>query len=85
MDEPIMIMDFWELQDAFIAIAVILVFGILFYSWGLMFLLLLLTLWAGPAIRKKYNKGVFLHAPYRYLKMSLPGLMNPKGRTRFSD
>ena len=85
VDEPIMILDFWELQDAFAALLIILIFGVVFYSWSLMFTLLMVVLWAGPMIRKKNNKGIFFHWPYRFLNMSLPGLFNPKGKRRFSD
>lgn len=85
IDSPIMVFDFWELSDVFIALFIILIFGVLFYSWGTMFFLLLLCLGAGPAIKKKYPKGIFFHWPYARLRMHLPGLVNPKGRRQFSD
>ncbi len=85
IDSPITIFDYWELGDAFAAIAVILVFGILFYEWVLMIVTLLFVLGIGPAIRKKNEKGIFLHWPYRYLGISLPGLLNPRGSKTYSD
>ena len=86
IDSPIMVFDFWELSDVFIALFIILVFGVLFYSWGTMFTLLVFFLGAGPAIKKKYPKGIFFHWPYAHFRMDLPGLINPRGRTRrYSD
>ena len=86
IDSPIMVFDFWELSDVFIALFIILIFGVLFYSWGTMFFLLLLCLGAGPAIKRKYPKGIFFHWPYARLRMDLPGLVNPRGeRRKFSD
>ena len=86
IDSPIMVFDIWELSDVFIALFIILIFGVLFYSWGTMFTLLVLCLGAGPVIKKKYPKGIFFHWPYARLQMSLPGLVNPRGRKRrYSD
>lgn len=86
IDSPIMVFDFWELSDVFIALFIILIFGVLFYSWGTMFTLLVLCLGAGPIIKKKYPKGIFFHWPYARLRMELPGLINPRGQERrFSD
>lgn len=86
IDSPIMVFDFWELSDVFIALFIILIFGVLFYSWGTMFTLLVFCLGAGPVIKKKYPKGIFFHWPYAHFRMDLPGLINPKGRTRrYSD
>ncbi len=85
IDSPITIFDFWELSDGFAALVIILVFGVIFYSWGTMCALLLLVLGAGPLIRQRNEKGIFLHWPYRWLGVSLPGLINPKGRRIYSD
>jgi hypothetical protein len=85
-DSPIMVFDFWELSDVFIGLFIIMIFGVMFYSWGTMFTLLLLCLGAGPVIKQKYPKGIFFHWPYARLRMDLPGLVNPKGRERhYSD
>jgi len=46
---------------------------------------LLLVLIAVPAIKKSNNRGIFLHWPYRHLRVSLPGLLNPRGRRKYSD
>jgi hypothetical protein len=85
IDSPIMIFDYFELGDAFSAIGVVLIFGVIFYEWALMLALLLVVLGAGPVIRRNNEKGVFLHWPYRRLGVSLPGLMNPRGEKTFSD
>lgn len=85
IDSPITILDFWELSEAFAALFVVLVFGVVFYSWALMCCLLLLVLIALPMVRNRNNRGVFFHRPYRRFGMALPGLINPKRRRKFSD
>jgi hypothetical protein len=72
-----MIFDYWELSDAFAALLVVLFLGVVFYEWALMLVLLVLVLGVGPAIRRRSEKGVFLHWPYRTLGVSLPGLIRP--------
>ena len=85
IDSPIMIFDFWELSEAFAGLIVVLVFGVIFYSWSTMFILLCFVLIAGPIVRGRNHKGIFFHWPYRHLGIQLPGLINPKGRRKFSD
>jgi len=85
VDSPITIFDHFELSDAFVALFVIMIFGVIFYSWEIMGLLLLIQLGIVPVIRKRYPRGIFLHWPYRHFWMSLPGLVNPRGRRAFSD
>ena len=85
IDSPIMIFDYWQIGDAFVAIGVVLVFGVVFYEWALMMGLLGIVLGIGPAIRRRNEKGIFLHWPYRKLGVSLPGLLNPQGRRTYSD
>lgn len=86
IDSPIMVFDFWELTDVFIALFIVLLFGVLFYSWLTMFALLTLFLGFGPAIKRKHPRGIFFHWPYAHLRMALPGLVNPRGRVRkYSD
>jgi hypothetical protein len=85
IDSPIMIFDHFELTDAFVTIGIVLVFGVIFYAWGIMMFLLLLFLGVGPVIRNKNPKGIFLHWPYRHMGVSLPGLINPIMKRRFSD
>ena len=85
IDTPIVIFDYWELGDGFTAVGVILVLGVLFYEWEVMLVLLGFVLGIGPMIRRRHEKGIFLHWPYRKLGMSLPGLINPRGQRRFSD
>ncbi len=80
-----MIFDHFELSDAFVALFIVLVFGVLFYSWFSMFSLLVIFLGIGPVIKKNHPKGIFLHWPYQKLAISLPGLINPKGERKFSD
>ena len=85
IDAPIMIFDFFELSDAFTALFVVLVFGVVFYAWGAMCVLLALVLGVGPMIKRRHEKGIFMHLPYRWLGIALPGLVNPKGQRTFSD
>lgn len=85
IDSPIMVFDYFELSEIFVALFILLIFGVVFYSWGLMLFLLALSLGVGPIIRRRHEKGVFFHWPYRHLKMSLPGIINPKGKRKYSD
>lgn len=85
IDTPILIFDYFELGDAFAALAVILVFGVIFYSWGTMCALLFVVLGILPPVRRKNEKGILLHWPYRWLGVSLPGLVNSRGRRVYSD
>lgn len=85
IDAPIMIFDYLELSEAFAALAVVLIFGVILYSWPLMNSLLVVVLGIAPAIRRRCNKGIFLHWPYRAWGVSLPGLVNPGKDQRYSD
>ena len=85
IDSPIMVFDYFELSDVFIALFIILFFGVVLYSWGTMLLLLILFLGVGPVIKRRNEKGIYLHYPYRHFGMSLPGLLNPKGQRKYSD
>ena len=85
IDAPILVFDYFELSEIFAALFILLVFGVVFYSWGLMLILMSITLGFGPVIRRRNEKGIFFHWPYKHLKMSLPGLINPKGEKKFSD
>ena len=85
IDSPILVFDYFELTEVFAALFVMLIFGVIFYSWGLMFLSLGIILGVVPQVRRKNLKGIFFHRPYRKLQMSLPGLINPKGPKRYSD
>ncbi|MBT4761932.1 MAG: hypothetical protein HOO06_09570 [Bdellovibrionaceae bacterium] len=85
IDSPIMVFDYFEISELFVALLVILIFGVVFYSWGLMIILLIITLGLGPVIRRRNKKGIFFHWPYRHFKMTLPGIINPKGNKKYSD
>lgn len=88
IDSPITIFDYWEITDAFAAIGIILIFGVLFYEWLLMAISLGAVLIALPAVRRNHERGILLHWPYRHLGISLPGLVNPgssAGLKRYSD
>jgi hypothetical protein len=85
VDSPIMIFDYFELGDAFVALAIVMIFGVALYSWGLMTVFLILVLGLAPIIRRRNNKGIFLHWPYRKFGVSLPGLVNPGDGRRYSD
>lgn len=82
---PIMVFDHWELTDVFAALLVVFIFGVLFYSWGTMLLFLMVILGFGPAIKRRYPRGIFMHWPFNKLHMNLPGLINSKGSRRYSD
>lgn len=85
IDSPILVLDYFELSDVFISLFIVLLFGVVFYAWGTMTFLLLLALGVGPVIKKRNHRGIFLHWPYRIFVMSLPGLVNPRGRKKYSD
>lgn len=85
VDSPILVFDYFELGEVFIALIALLVFGILISSWKLMILSLSTTLGVLPILRKRNRKGFFIHWPYKYLNMELPGLINPKGSKKYSD
>lgn len=85
IDAPILVLEYWEFSDALLALIIILVFGVVFYSWGLMFFLLFICLVIGPIIKKKNKPGIYFHFPYRYFGISLPGMINPMGRNKYSD
>lgn len=85
IDSPIMVFDYFELGDVFAALGVVLIFGVIFYSWGIMFFLLFFVLVLGPIIKRRSEKGVFFHWPYKKLNMSLPGLINPGENKKYSD
>ncbi len=80
-----MVFDHFEISDVFIGLFIILFFGVVLYSWGTMLALLILFLGIGPFIKKRNEKGIYLHWPYKHFGMSLPGLINPKGRKKYSD
>ncbi len=86
IDSPIMVFDHFELSDAFVALFIVLVFGVLFYAWFTMCFLLALFLGVGPVIKKNNPRGIFFHWPYQRLGVSLPGLINPRGgKRKYSD
>ena len=85
VDSPIMVFDYFELKEMMISIFVMLLFGIIINSWKLMFLSLFVTLGLLPVIRRRNQKGILLHFPYRRFGMSLPGLVNPGKGRRYSD
>ena len=85
IDSPILILDFWELSEAFLAIGVILIFGVIAYDWWTMSALLIVCMGVMPWMRRTHPRGIFLHWPYRHLGMGLPGLINSRGKRKFSD
>lgn len=85
VDSPILVFDYFELGEMFIALTALLIFGIIISSWQLMILSLFITLGVLPVLRKRNPKGFFLHWPYKHLNMELPGLINPKGNKKYSD
>ncbi len=85
VDSPILIFDFFELQDAFLTLFIILVFGVVLYAWEAMLVGLLIVIVGIPIVRRRNEKGVFLHKPYKALGMKLPGLFNPGKKKKYSD
>ena len=85
LDAPIMLFEIWELSEVFVSLGLILIFGIIFYEWLILCILLSITLVGLPYLRKHFNKGIAFHYPYQRFGMHLPGLANPSGRTRVSD
>ncbi len=85
IDSPIMVFDYFELGEVFAALSAMMLFGIVLYSWKMLFLSSFLILGVGPVVRRSNNKGVFVHWPYRHLRMSLPGLINPHSNKKYSD
>ena len=85
VDSPIMVLDFFELSDVFIAVAIVMFFGVIMYAWFLMFAALFVALVVLPIIKRKNPKGFLLHWPYKVLGMSLPGLINPGTRRKYSN
>ena len=84
LDSPVMILDFWEISEIFAALICIMVFGVLFYQWFLLCVVLVLTLFGLPYLRRNFNKGMVMHFPYSRFGMKLPGLVNP-GTRQMSD
>ena len=85
IDNPILVFDYFELGEVMAALMCMLLFGIILYSWKFMFLSLIFVLGVGPVVRRRNKKGIFFHWPYRHLKMTLPGMVNPKGPKKYSD
>jgi hypothetical protein len=85
IDSPIMLFDWFELSDAFAVLGIVLVLGVLLYAWIAMLVGLVIVIGIVPVIRHKNDPGVFLHWPYKTFGMSLPGIMNPGGESRYSD
>ena len=85
VDQPILVFDYFELSDVFMALGVVLFFGVILYSWFLMILLLIISIGVLPVVKKRYPKGILYHYPYKKFGMSLPGLINPGERRKYSD
>jgi len=85
IDSPILVFDYFEMTEVFAALLVMLIFGVIFYSWSFMLLFLVLILGIGPQLRRRNKKGIYFHWPYKKFHMSLPALINPKGRKKYSD
>lgn len=85
LDAPVMLFETWELSEVFVALIQILIFGVIFYEWLILCVLLGITLVGLPYLRKHFNKGMAFHYPYRRFGMHLPGLANPGNRVRVSD
>ena len=85
LDSPVMVLEFWELSEVFVALALILIFGAMFYQWALLCALLMVALVGLPYVRRNFNRGMVFHWPYSRLGMALPGLQNPGAGRPMSD
>ena len=85
LDAPVLVFEVWELSEVFVALGLIMVFGVMFYEWLLLCLLIGITLVGLPYVRRNFNRGMEFHYPYRKFGMSLPGLVNPMRYARMSD
>ncbi len=85
LDSPIMFLDIWELSEVMQALASILIFGVVFYSWFFLMLALAWSLVLSPQIKKRHHRGIFFHWPYRKFGMKLPGVFNPGINKTYSD
>ncbi len=85
VDSPILVFDYFELGEMFVALITLLIFGIIITSWKLIILSLFTTLGVFPVLRRRNTKGYIIHWPYKHFNMNLPGLTNPKGNKKYSD
>lgn len=85
LDAPVMVLEFWQLSEVFVALGLILVFGALFYQWALLCVLLAVALGGLPYVRRNFNRGMVFHWPYSRAGMQLPGLANPGADRPMSD
>lgn len=85
LDSPVMVLEFWELSEVFVALGLILILGAVFYQWLLLCVLLVLALAGLPYIRRNFNRGMIFHWPYSRAGIRLPGLANPGHNRPMSD
>ena len=85
LDSPVMVLEFWELSEVFVALGLILIFGAIFYQWLLLCVLLVLALAGLPYVRRNFNRGMVFHWPYSRFGTRLPGLVNPGRNQPMSD
>lgn len=84
LNNPIMVLDYFELGDVMVSLAVLMFFGIVIYSFLFSVIGLTLSLGVIPSVKKRFPKGILFHIPYLY-GMSLPGIINPGNDPLFSD
>ena len=80
---PIKIMDYLELREAILGIALIFYFGIIFTN-PLLLTLLLIFLWGvWPQIRSEYQRGIVMQKLYRWFGLSAQKMLRPPKNGRF--
>ena len=85
LDQPIMVLETWELWELFVAMFWMLCFGAILSNWWMMFTLVVGTLAGLPYLRTHYPKGKAFHILYSQFHVPLSGLIAPLGTRRLSD
>ena len=85
LDQPIMVLESWELWEIFVALFWMVLFGAILSNWLLLFTLVAGTLIGLPYLRRHFNKGKAFHFVYSQFHVPLPGLIRPLGKARLSD
>ncbi len=83
LSNPIKVLDYLELKEALIGIGLIFYFGIIFTQPLLLTCLLGLLWGVWPNIRSKYERGVIVQKLYRWLGVSMKGILKPSSSGRY--
>lgn len=84
LSNPIMILEYLELREALVGIGLIFYFGIIFTN-PLILTILIIGLWGvWPTVRSKFERGIIMQKLYRFLGLSIKGLLRPPVSGRFA-